>query len=77
PPPLQDPGIDQAGCSFPHDPQVDARVGLAAALLAPPPSFVLFVFADAAESAAESVAVMPPAPVPGTSLAVSYCRFLK
>jgi len=77
PPPQSEPGVDQTVCSFPHDPQVDMRVGFAAALLAPPPSSVLFVIADAAEFAADRVAVLPPTPVPGTSLAISFCRFLK
>ncbi|MDH4073844.1 MAG: hypothetical protein OEV41_12155 [Gammaproteobacteria bacterium] len=70
-------GGDPAVCSFPHDPQVDLRVGFAAALLGPPPSSVLFVIADAAASASNLVAALTPAPVPGTSLAVSFCRFLK
>jgi hypothetical protein len=76
-PPPAPQGVDPAVCSFPHDPQVDLRVGFAAALLAPPPSSVLFVIADAAEFAADGVAVLPPTPVPGTSLAISFCRFLK
>jgi hypothetical protein len=77
PPAQPEQGIDQAVCSFPHDPQVDSRVGFAAALLAPPPTQVLFVVGDAAQSAADFVAALPPAPVSGTSLAVSFCRFLK
>jgi len=77
PPPQPEQGIDQAVCSFPHDPQVDLRVGFAAALLAPPPTVVLFVVGDATQSAADSVTALAPAPVPSTSLAVSFCRFLK
>ncbi len=77
PPPQSEPGVDQAVCSFPHDPQVDLRVGLAAALLAPPPTLVLFVVADATQSAADFVTALAPAPVPSTALAVSFCRFLK
>jgi hypothetical protein len=77
PPAQPEQGIDQAVCSFPHDPQVDSRVGFAAALLAPPPTQVLFVDGDAARHAADFVAALPPAPAPGTSLAVSFCRFLK
>jgi len=77
PPPQLEQGGDQAVCSFPHDPQVDSRVGFAAALLAPPPTQVLFVAGDAAQHAADFVAALPPAPAPGTSLAVSFCRFLK
>jgi hypothetical protein len=77
PPAQPEQGIDQAVCSFPHDPQLDSRVGFAAALLAPPPTQVLFVDGDAAQHAADFVAALPPAPAPGTSLAVSFCRFLK
>ena len=77
PPPQSEPGADQAACSFPHDPQVDLRVGLAAALLVPPPSLVLFVPADAVQSASESINALVLAPAAHTSLAVSFCRFLK
>lgn len=75
PPALQD--GDPAVCSFPHDPQVDSRVGFAAALLAPPPTLVLFVVADASRSATDFVTALTPAPVASTPLAVSLCRFLK
>ena len=77
PPPQSAPGVDQAVCSFPHDPQVDLRVGLAAALLVPPPTHVLFVAADVAQSASDLTTTLAPAPAPCTSLAVSFCRFLK
>jgi hypothetical protein len=77
PSPQPQQGIGQAVCSFPHDPQVDSRASFAAALLAPPPRNVSFIIADAAESVSERVGVLPPAPVPGTPLAVSFCRFLK
>jgi hypothetical protein len=77
PPPQSEQGVDQAVCSFPQDPQVDLRVGLAAALLVPPPTLVLFVAADTARSAADSITALVPAPAPCTSLAVSFCRFLK
>jgi len=77
PPPQPEQGIDQAVCSFPHDPRVDSRAGFAAAILAPPPTQVLFVAGDATQSAADSVTALAPAPVPSTSLAVSFCRFLK
>ena len=77
PPPQAEQGVDQAVCSFPHDPQVDLRVGLAAALLVPPPTLVLFVAADTAQSASDSITALVPAPAPCTSLAVSFCRFLK
>jgi hypothetical protein len=74
-PPAQDDGHEV--CSFPHDPQVDSRVGLAAALLIPPPTLVLLVATDTVKSAADVVTTRPAAPVAGTSLAVSLCRFLK
>lgn len=77
PPPQPEQGPDQALCSFPHDPQVDLRVGLAAVLLVPPPALVLFVAADAAQSAADSITALVPVPAPRTSLAVSLCRYLK
>jgi hypothetical protein len=77
PPPPPEHGVDQAVCLFPHDPRVDSRVGFAAAVLAPPPAQVLFVVGDATQSAADCVAALAPAPAPGTSLAVSFCRFLK
>ena len=77
PPPQPDQGMDQALCSFPHDPQVDLRVGLAAALLVPPPTLVLFVAADTAPTALDAITALVPAPAPCTSLAVSFCRFLK
>jgi len=77
PPPQSEPGVDQTVCSFPHDPQVDLRAGLAAALLVPPPTLVLFVAAAAAQSASDSITARVPAPAPCTSLAVSFCRFLK
>jgi hypothetical protein len=77
PPSQPDQGTEQAVCSFPHDPQVDLRAGLAALLLVPPPTLVLVVAADTVQSAANAVAALVPAPTPGTSLAVSFCRFLK
>jgi hypothetical protein len=77
PPPQSEQGVDQAVCSFPHDPQVDLRVGLAAALLVPPATLVLFVAADTAQTALDSITALVPAPAPCTSLAVSLCRFLK
>ena len=77
PPPQADPGADQAVCSFPHDPQVDLRVGLTAALMVPPPPLVLFVAADTAQTTLDSITALVPAPAPCTSLAVSLCRFLK
>ncbi len=76
PPPTLQEG-DPAVCSFPHDPQVDSRAGFAAALLAPPPTLVLFVLADASRRTADFVTTLAPAPQASTSLAVSLCRFLK
>ena len=77
PPPQSEQGVDQAVCSFPQDPQVDLRVGLAAALLVPSPTLVLFVAAATERSASDSISALVPAPAPCTSLAVSFCRFLK
>ena len=77
PPPQPEQGMDQALCSFPHDPQVDLRVGLAAVLLVPPPALVLFVAVDTAQTATDSITALVPAPAPCTSLAVSFCRYLK
>jgi hypothetical protein len=77
PPQQSEQGAEQAVCSFPHDPRVDSRMGFAAAVLAPPPTLVLFAVGDAKQSAADFVAARAPAPAPGTSLAVSFCRFLK
>jgi hypothetical protein len=77
PPPQPEQGVDQAVCSFPQDPQVDLRAGLVAALLVPPPALMLFVAADTARSAPDSITALVPAPAPCTSLAVSFCRFLK
>jgi hypothetical protein len=77
PPPQADQAVDQAVCSFPQDPQVDLRAGLAVALLVPSPTLVLFVAADSAQGAADSIIERVPAPVPCTSLAVSFCRYLK
>jgi hypothetical protein len=78
PPPQSEQGLDQALCSFPHDPQVDLRVGLAAVLLVPPPPpLVLFVATDTAQAAANSIAALVAVPAPCTSLAVVFCRYLK
>ena len=76
-PPQPEPGMDRSLCSFPHDPQVDVRVGLAAVLLVPPPTLVLFVATDTAQSASDLTTALVPAPAPCASLAVSLCRYLK
>jgi hypothetical protein len=64
-------------CTFPHDPQVDSRAAFASTLLAPPPALVLFVAADRGEVVAQTALAVGPPPPAGTSLAVSFCRFLK
>jgi len=74
--PLAD-GATHAACAFPHDPQVDSRVGLAAALMAPPPSQVLVLPADPVARGTARVATIAPAPMSHTPISVSFCRFLK
>lgn len=79
-PPEQAPGaVDQAPdlCSFPHDPQVDSRVAFASALLAPPPVAVLLVPREVEHALTVTGPAMAAAPQSGTTLAVSFCRFLK
>lgn len=77
-PPDSPPGADVAGaCSYPHDPQVDSRLGLAAVLLAPPPVMLLVLAAgDAAPVGGTFVADAAP-PAPRAPLNVSLCRFLE
>jgi len=70
-------GATHAACAFPHDPRVDSRVGLAAALMAPPPSQVLVVPADPVARGTARVATIAPAPMSHTPISVSFCRFLK
>jgi hypothetical protein len=70
-------GTSHAVCAFPHDPQVDSRVGLAAALMAPPPSQVLIVPPDPVARGTARVAALAPAPASNTPMSVSFCRFLK
>jgi hypothetical protein len=70
-------GSTHAGCAFPHDPQVDSRVGLAAALMAPPPGQVLVVPVDPVRRGIARVAALAPAPAPNSRISVSFCRFLK
>ena len=67
---------DHAPCSYPHDPQVDSRAGLALGLALPAamPLFASTLGIDEEKAAAPEA---QPAAAPGTSLAVSYCRFLK
>jgi hypothetical protein len=71
--------VDQAPelCAFPHDPQVDSRVAFASVLLAPPPVVVLLVPRDVEQAVATTGPAVVAAPQSGTTLAVSFCRFLK
>lgn len=64
-------------CAFPHDPQVDSRVAFASALLAPPPVVVLLVPHDVEQAVTATGPALVAAPRSGTTLAVSFCRFLK
>jgi hypothetical protein len=71
-------GTDVAGaCSYPHDPQVDSRLSLAAALLAPPPGALLVVAADGATRLTGAACIRPAPPAPREPLNVSLCRFLE
>jgi hypothetical protein len=66
---------DQGTCSYPHEPQVDARVA-AGMFLAVPASFVL-PFVD---SAAPNLPVPDAArtePIPRVPISVSYCRYIE
>lgn len=64
-------------CAFPHDPQVDSRVAFASALLAPPPVVVLLVPHDVEQAVTATGPALVAAPRSGTTLVVSFCRFLK
>ena len=77
-PPDSPSGTDVAGaCSYPHDPQVDLRLGLAVVLLAPPPVTLLVLAAgDAVPVGGTFVADAEP-PAPRAPLSVSLCRFLE
>ena len=79
-PPEQAPSpVDQALdlCAFPHDPQVDSRVAFASALLAPPPVVLLLVPREVEQAVFVTGPAVAAAPQSGTTLAVSFCRFLK
>jgi hypothetical protein len=65
---------DQGACSFPHEPQVDARV--AAMYLAIPASFVL-PFVDSAVPALLLPDVAGTEPIPRVPISVSYCRYIE
>ena len=78
-PPAGDDAVHTSGhadCSYPHDPQVDSRAGhmLGLALPAAVPVLTFVVSVDLGEAPASEP---QPAAAPRTSLAVSYCRFLK
>jgi hypothetical protein len=64
-------------CAFPHDPQVDSRAAFASALLAPPPVVVLLVPREVEQAVTVTGPAVVAAPQSGTTLAVSFCRFLK
>lgn len=65
---------DGHDCSFPHDPQVDARAGgvLSSAL---PVAFVLPT-PDPGKVACRAATAVPEA-IPRISLSISYCRFIE
>jgi hypothetical protein len=66
---------DHSSCAFPHDPQVDSRIGFIAALLAPPTPIAMLV-PHVADTTHSLVAAEPP-PRPHASLTVSFCRYLR
>ena len=68
-------GGDEAGgrCTFPHDPQVDARV--AALAIAPPVALTSFAVPSEPVQVARRLSADRPEPVPRPPLSVSYCRF--
>lgn len=66
---------DHSSCAFPHDPQVDSRIGFIAALLAPPTPFATLV-PHVADTTYSLIAAAPP-PLPHASLTVSFCRYLR
>ncbi len=69
--------VGQDLCAFPHDPQVDSRAAVASAMLAPLPAVVFFLAVEATVPYTEPVDAPALPPWPGTSFAVSFCRFLK
>jgi hypothetical protein len=67
---------DHAGCSYPHDPQVDSRASLALGMALPAVAPLLVL--ELLERTDDAIALIaPPLTVPRAPLAVSYCRFLK
>ena len=79
PPELRDPSppIDQGGCVFPDDPQVDTRVAAGTAPLALALPVVAFVLDLPAGPPMAVPAVDRPPDPSGVPIPVSYCRFLK
>ena len=74
-PPAAAGAADHSGCAFPHDPQVDSRIGFIAALLAPPTPIAMLV--PHVEYAMHSPVAAAPPPLPHASLTVSLCRYLR
>jgi hypothetical protein len=67
-------GCDGRDCSYPHEPQVDARaVGVIFTAL--PVAFVLP--AQAASNATDCSVAAAPEAIPRVSLSISYCRLLE
>jgi hypothetical protein len=75
PAPVGDADCDHSSCAFPHDPQVDSRIGFIAALLAPPTPVAMLV-PHVADMTHWLIAAAPP-PLPHASLTVSLCRYLR
>jgi hypothetical protein len=75
PGPAGDGACDHSSCAFPHDPQVDSRIGFIAALLAPPTPIAMLV-PHVADTTHSQFAAAPP-PLPNASLTVSFCRYLR
>lgn len=65
-----------ASCSYPHDQQVDSRSSLALGI-ALPAALPALLFSAGVDLDQVLVPGAQPAAAPGTSLTVSYCRFLK
>jgi hypothetical protein len=66
---------DQGACSYPHGPQVDARVA-AAMFLAVPASAVL-PFVDSAVPTLLFPEAARTEPIPRIPISVSYCRYIE
>jgi hypothetical protein len=68
-------GDGEAGCAYPHQPQVDARA--AASLFLALPTMQVWQPVDAVEVARVVPASLLSEPVPRIPLSVSYCRYLE